>query len=138
MSQDTIGAEVVDRLRDSKKRGDDEMSQSGFTAGAEWAKSSAEAAELKRLERFHERIRRETKFDSDWWLTDDGESAYSRAELLAFEILGSNDGDCDRHEAASFWEQAIGPDNGNLHEGAYLWGFAKGALDVWSKVEAQL
>src|SRR4051812_22715259 len=48
-------SDVIERLRATKKKHDDEMYQEGREVGGSWAKEEAEAFELKRLADFAER-----------------------------------------------------------------------------------
>lgn len=118
--------DVVERLRASKRKADDEGYKVGHAAGASWAKSEAEAVELERLDEHGETFK---------GYIGVGSSAYSPAEQLAGIIAGDPEFEnFDRHEAASFWEMVGEEAPGE----SYLAGFIDGALEVWGEVKARL
>lgn len=120
--------DVIDRLRASKRQGDNESFKKGLNDGREWASDMAEAAELERLERFLDDQSSQTG-DWDWWFED---ADTSTAEALS-NAIGGEDG----WDAVEFWERAVGDFRGNpdMSDGSYLRGFAEGAINLWDEVK---
>src|SRR5262245_53668368 len=54
-------SDVIERLRASRNAGNERMFEKGKEDGYEWARSSASAAELKRLDQFHDAMEREPR-----------------------------------------------------------------------------
>jgi hypothetical protein len=122
--------EVIDRLRASKQKHENEQYNGGHEAGQEWARNEAEAGELIRLEKFHDACG-----PSDWgrffWTSD--RDAYGAAENLVFRIWP--DDDRDRDAASNFWESQ---GHEEYPDDEFVRGFAEGALEIWDQVKNQL
>lgn len=119
-------ASVIDRLRASAHKQEDADTAAGRKAGREWAKTTAEAAELKRLADARDPVH-------DWYLFE-ASSAYGSSGMLYFAITGTAD-EPDRHAAESFWEWWSDTNN---PEAGFVQGFGEGALEVWDQVADQL
>jgi hypothetical protein len=122
--------DVIDRLRASNMADLSEKQSSGSRAGREWAKSKAEAAELKRLQRALDVA---SPNQPEPFVDNDG-SAHSGAEVFVFTIRPEFNR--NRAEANDFWSWAIGDDD--LPEGEFVQAFAEGAVEVWQEVQDKL
>jgi hypothetical protein len=130
-----VMADVVARLRASKQQASDSRYKEGYTAGQEWAKNSADAEELERLEAVRDRSGYDWDrlFDSGSRVSD----AYGIGERFAFWIVPEGEG--SRQSARDFWEAQAGDDFKTLmFDDSFVHGFAEGALDVWAEVKDQL
>jgi hypothetical protein len=122
--------DVIQRLRASKVESDDADFLEGKSAGESWARDDASAKELGRLETARQRA------GHDWGrlFHEHGGSAYSHGEWLASVIAG--DSNLDRAGRGEVLERMIGDDEDDKHaDGAFMRGFAEGALDVWAQVK---
>jgi hypothetical protein len=127
--------DVVARLRASKQTVQEGRHKEGFEDGQRWAKQSASADELERLERMRDSVR-----DYEWdWLFSTDDRNFGR--FTFFRTIHGADHDYDRCESdlQEFWLNAAGDDYEALTaDGEYLRSFANGALDVWDEVKDQL
>jgi hypothetical protein len=128
--------DVIQRLRASKRRADDEQRKDGFEAGEAWAKDEAETDELERLERFLARLDGEPSFGRDEFFSDFGQKTYSTAEGLYFALHPEDDR--DRRAAEHFWEEALGDNVELASNDSFLRGFAEGAVELWQKYKDKL
>jgi hypothetical protein len=124
--------DVVNRLRASLKDHEGKEYTAGHEAGEQWANSTAEASELKRLSKFQAKCGRD--WDDFFDESMDPNCAYSIQERLFFAINPDADGD---RGAASEFAETISGNDGDIG-GAWLKGFAEGAIAVWEKVKDQL
>jgi hypothetical protein len=125
--------DVIQRLRASLGRADDQTYKAGEKAGRIWAKGRAEVEELRNLERYRNRCGHEW----DSLFVEETNCAYSRAELLFFEIHPKENG--DRSACHHFWQPITDDDETtDIDQSAFLKGFAEGALDVWHEVKDKL
>jgi hypothetical protein len=60
-----------DRLRASKERADAADVAVGHDAGKSWARNLAEAPELQRLERLHDELDAQSRYDWDWYFEEE-------------------------------------------------------------------
>ena len=126
-----MNQQTIDRLRASQKTSDKQEREAGLKAGREWAMSTAEATQLRRLAKVVDEIS-----DSDWnrYLFDRETSAYSAAEDIYFEIEPERK--CERRTAVSFWESITG--NEEPPEAEFVDGFVEGATTLWAEVQDKL
>lgn len=119
--------EIAERLRKSKTRGVNELLNKGLEDGRDWARSLADALELRRLSDERRMIGRHWK---DFW---HGKSSYGPSERFYFLIAPELAG--DRRLAEGFWSSVLGPSmNGFHNDPHYVGGFADGAIDLWGQV----
>jgi hypothetical protein len=123
--------EVIDRLRASKRKFENEQYQAGHEAGQDWAKDEAEAGELICLSNARHQIG--TDWD-DHFSDNEVRSAYSASELFTFIVWPEHDG--DRSSADDFWERR--GFEGDHPVGEYVRGFSDGALSIWDQVSHEL
>jgi hypothetical protein len=123
--------DVIQRLKASKIEDEEVEYKEGYELGQWWAKDTADYRHLKRLARMAE------KQDFYDYFSEAGSSAYSCAELLAINLLG---GEADRHDAADFWEIAVGDDfQDRIHDDLeFLRGFCEGAIAIYEEIEDKL
>lgn len=122
--------DVVQRLRASKLETANEVYKDGFATGQEWAKDTANAAQLVRLERWR------TACGADWDTVFEIEDhGYNNASRSLAETVAEIEG---RHSIDEFWETAVGDDLTKIEDGPFVHGFAEGALAVWDEVKSQL
>ena len=123
---------VLERLRESRKRGESKAMTDGRAAGEAWVKEQAEVAEIERLEQYFE------VFDTvDGWTLFDSQDAYTASEHLVFRIQPENEG--DRRAASDFWEMVLGHEQAEQAESpAFLEGFVVGALELWDTLNGQV
>jgi hypothetical protein len=122
-------SDVIQRLRASKRRAEDEESQQGYEDGRQWAEDRAEAEQLERLD---DLVR-----GSDWDRFFDGDSAYSWGDHLVWVMDADEHG--GRYRTKEFWETVAGDNDYKLSSNeAYIRGFADGALSVWDAVKDKL
>jgi hypothetical protein len=130
-----IGA-VIERLR--KTRPAPKPLAPSVDAGQRWAARQATVAELERLAAFEKEA---SDGPGESWenFFDDNSPDHggtTPAQSMAFRILGNTDPrDCRPEDAKEFWQRAIG---GDPPPAKFAMGFAKGALDVWNEVKAEI
>jgi hypothetical protein len=130
-------ADVVDRLRASKRKCDTVDYQDGYNHGESWARQDAEASELQRLEQLHERLVAKAVYHWDSYFEDQRTSAHGTEESLFFELCPESEN--DRQAAKDFWSSVTGDALRDVaNYGAFLKGFAEGALKVWISVKDEL
>ncbi len=123
-------AEVIDRLRASRRRHESEQLALGNARGQSWARDQAEVGELILLERLRDECGRR-----DWdglFMSGEGD-AYGSSEHFVFAIWPERDG--DRGAATEFWEM-LGIEHHPQDD--FVRGFAEGALEVWDEVKDRL
>ena len=107
---------IVERLRASKERTENEIKVAGHLAGCEWATGDAEYEELKRL--------------ADWDRSSCGEGF----ALEAFAVI-KNDGRPLENDCNDFWESCADildpPDE-------YARAFVEGAVEIYELVAGKL
>ncbi len=135
VDREELTQEVIERLRQSKRKGDDARKAEGREAGRQWAMEVAEARDLEMLASYLEQLdgNRELWY---FFTSVPDNSVYVPAESIAFELLpeGSRRDDC--HE---FWEQAMGDGYEKLmNDLPYLEGFVRGAVELWEEVKDKL
>ena len=124
--------DVIQRLRASDRRGKDQDYRAGAEAGREWAMQQAEASELRRLAQLRASVHDEAWVGS---LEGDGPRPFEASELFVFTINPETDG--DRQIARDFWAGKPGFEDA-ASVGAFVRGFAEGALEVWEAVKLRL
>lgn len=124
---------VVDRLRKSKVEHVGELESQGVAAGSEWAKGTAEFAELKRLGSWWEGTRHSER---ELYLTTIEGNAYGSGHSLAALITG--DEHLHRSEGDQFWDFVSGDGDQRRYEDDFVRGFARGAVEVWDTVKDQI
>lgn len=128
-------SDVMQRLRASKLRGQDERTKAGHTAGVAWARSSAEVSQLESLSAFLERLDGEPSGRDEFFSDYYGSSAFSTAERLFKKIEVNEYEKNDRGAAAAFWKDVAGEEK---LDDAFLRGFAEGVESFWVEVRDQL
>jgi hypothetical protein len=118
--------DVVQRLRASKYRGNNERFKAGEKVGQKWAKEDADADELERLD------------ERDFSQVFDSEKSWSMAWLRLYKILHpEHSKEPDR--ADDFWKKQLGRYHDSVTmDQMFMKGFIKGALDVWHEVKEKL
>lgn len=124
---------VIDRLRASAREEDDQDTKAGRDAGQRWAKQSAEAVELRRLE-----TAIDPQLEGGWGFVDSEYSAYHSAEAFVFIIDPDNEG--VRGVVGLFWQGQVDEEKYALEypSSAFVQGFAEGAMEVWQQVKESL
>src|SRR5262245_47766624 len=79
-------ADVVQRLRASKLKGQDRRYKAGHDAGERWAKNLASAEELERLADFLDTLDCDPSYGREEFFSDYGLGAHSKPELLYFKL----------------------------------------------------
>jgi hypothetical protein len=124
---------LVSRLQQTIVAAHKSSSSRGFEAGCEWATTSAEAVELRRLE--------VARSGYPFWDSYMEKHAYERfvspSEFLLKvirpeAIIGPYADDSEDFE--EFWEPIIGKDFSVLGDYDWIVGFACGAISVWDTV----
>jgi hypothetical protein len=125
-------SDVIQRLRGSKMKMEDQAYLDGKRAGTAWANNQATYAHLQRLfELFCEA-------SPGWetWFNRSG-GAFSVGERLADVLLGAEGK--SRYARTGFWQGVLDPDDRKrMNESLFVRGFADGALDVWVQVKDQI
>jgi hypothetical protein len=98
----------------------------GFQIGSAWG-SKAGREQLDRLAVLRTRLEASRTQSWNGFFSQNGCCGYTRAELVAFEILGT-DNAVNRTDAAQFWTQVLGKRVGMEAELSFLKGFAEGAI----------
>jgi hypothetical protein len=125
--------DVIQRLRAAALEEGAEAYSAGVAQGQAWARDFAKPSQLKRLS---SQMR---DFGDDWDRYMEGESDYTEAELLAFDILGNLEDGHDRADAAAFWRESLGADSAEqVADDEFLRGFVEGSLDIWRQVQRRL
>ncbi len=122
---------VVERLRESKTRGDAEQKKLGIEAGREWAKTGAEYQELRNLAKTFERA--EPREQDCLFIVGSGNNL-NGGMLFLRAIRPGEDVDA---EYSDFWESAFGEDQDDPDD-ELVQAFAEGALEVFNEVAAKL
>ena len=73
--------DVVSRLRASKQENDSALYAEGYELGTDWAKSTASAAQLKRLAKFRESLSHQAQYGWEWQFEEKEGNAFSAADL---------------------------------------------------------
>lgn len=128
-------AGMIERLRASKEQSVSEFYTAGKTAGEEWARDTADFEELQRLE-----VRR-AQLGDNWrdWLIPEERDEFGSGHRLAVAILGNER--LLHHEAADFWDCAIGDDDeaqDQRNNDDFVRGFADSALEAFARVKRHL
>jgi hypothetical protein len=127
--------EVVERLRASQAKRENEQHQQGAKAGRAWAKEDAEAHQLERLASGPP----EKSYEWAGWLGvyDNGQNA-GVAKGLYQDICG-RDADGDWRDVREYWDRVLG-DHGSerIADHDFALGFIEGALEVWDAVKDKL
>lgn len=132
----SIGTEIIERLRASKKKSDEKAYHLGHEAGENFAKNRAEADDLERLEDYCEKMNSSFCGVGRWWGEAPESSSDSAEELLFFAIRPDSEGYDD--DAANFWSEVTDGHGHLAGKTRFLQGFVDGALDVWDQVQAEL
>ena len=125
-------SDVVDRLRASKLQGAAEAYVDGHALGDQWAKETASAEELERLEKSAD--------EKDSWDVLFGLSPDKYMHLgLAGSISEVITGQYDREVNDDFWDMAVGEEKmERLEDADFLRGFCDGALSFWESVSPEV
>jgi hypothetical protein len=128
--------DVVHRLRASKQASTDQSYNDGFGSGQTWAKEKAAALELEGLTGFRDAMQ---ELEWDRWFTSESPTSSHRVhEQLYFKMHPEHEG---KHGAAvQFWDMLVGEEraSGLSTEGAFVRGFAEGAIAVWKEVRDKI
>jgi hypothetical protein len=124
--------DVIQRLRGSKQRAEDDQYREGEEAGRRWAENEAEADELARLES----CRQAAGYDWDRLFYGSDAGVYDVDEWLFFRIRPDCEG--DRSEARHFWEVVLGKEAHTADNPSFVQGFVEGALGLWAEVKNRL
>jgi hypothetical protein len=125
--------DVISRLRASKAKSDEQVSQESQKAGRQWAMRWAEATWLERLVEA-----REATADWDWGAMFNSELNWPH-ECAYLMMTGTERGEADHSDVRAFWETAIGDDYGKYKDDpAYIEGFLEGAMDLWHEVKDRI
>lgn len=100
----------------------------GYTVGFQWANRRAAPEQLQRLAVLRQRLDASRTISWNAFFAKNGNCGYSRAELIAFEVLGT-DNRIKREDASRFWQEILGEHCGKADELPFLKGFAEGAID---------
>jgi hypothetical protein len=121
---------VVERLKASKQKHDDQMYRLGREAGENWAKNSAEAAELERLTDFE----RSRSFEN-WEYQFAAWGGAGCSELL--DVIKGEDAFAYRPK--TYWDDVLG-DGGlqKVHNDRFAIGFVESAIALWEAVEKEM
>lgn len=130
-------ADVIDRLRGSKLQGNSQAYRNGLRMGEEWAKHSADVAELKSIESLYSEWDNELgsagwdgRFREDFPWNDRGLTG------AVFDYLYGND---DTLEERTFWQIIFGDDHDRYTNNPQaIKGMLDGALRVWRTVQNEL
>jgi hypothetical protein len=133
--------EVIQRLRASKKRRNDELYQEGKQAGEAWAKETAEAEELENLAGFVDRQVEYNSWENYLRAAADGE-AFRNSSSIGRAIYGviRPIEDYDWHNSFNFWEETLGDGGPKIIEQpvSFALGFIDGAFAIWMAVRNKL
>jgi len=126
-------AKVVDRLRASKRQQEAAGHAEGFGLGRQWAENKASPVELERLAEARE-SQSEDEWGSNFESCSTSEDRYGPGYVLFFTM----NPDEDNTAAVDFWTNVLfDPHSNKPWEGAFVRGFAEGALEVWDEVKDQ-
>jgi hypothetical protein len=121
--------DVIDRVRAALEKKAAELDyKEGLEAGRAWAARDADPLELLNLEQHRERL-------GEGWDAAFADVAEPAAEGLAFAIAIDAG---DRGAVREFWGAALGDAAPKAKRGAFLRGFAEGALGLWDEVSAEV
>jgi hypothetical protein len=98
----------------------------GFHLGSLWGRQ-AQREQLDRLAVLRDRLEASRTLSWNAFFDRNGPCGYTRAELVAFEILGTENG-LTRTEAAGFWHRVLGDQARMTQDLRFLKGFAEGAI----------
>src|SRR4051812_26955540 len=111
-------SKMVERLRVSRKRGEEERQELGRKQGRTWAQDEAETRQLELLEGLVESV--------DWGNFFVGSSAYSWGDAIVWH-MSEDDGE---YRTQEFWEAVAGPRGYQMSaDEFYVRGFVEGALE---------
>lgn len=100
----------------------------GYHIGIHWANRRAAPEQLQRLAILRQRLDASRTISWKAFFSKNGNCGYSRAELIAFEVLGTDNG-FQRSDAFQFWQEILGERSGKADELPFLKGFAEGAIE---------
>ena len=124
--------DVIQRLRVSRAKTDEQSDEEGREAGQGWAKDFAEAIELERLEK--------TKLACgyDWGKLFDPRMSDCNPQVDFVHWIRPEAKD-DSNAVESFWEEALGDDDRDkADDPGFVFAFIEGALEVWGEVKGKL
>lgn len=126
-----ISPRVVERLKESKRKADEELFTRGEQHGTQWAESQAEAKELDRLARAWQ-DRSAGKFS---WIGSPGTEAAEEFHRIIRPDVPSQSG-------REFFVEEVFDDADELaclaDEPSFIHGFAAGAVNIYSAVESRI
>jgi hypothetical protein len=100
----------------------------GYRHGSRWANHCAAPEQLHRLAILRQRLESSRTLSWNTFFTKNGPCGYTRAELIAFEVLGTDSG-IKRSDAMRFWQDVLGEKSPKADQLTFLQGFAEGAID---------
>ena len=100
----------------------------GYRLGIQWANCCAAPEQLQRLVILRQRLDASRSISWKRFFSGDGQCGYSRAELIAFEVLGTEHG-IKRADASRFWRRILGEQSRKVEKLPFLKGFAEGAIE---------
>ena len=100
----------------------------GYEFGIQWASRGAAPDQLDRLAILRQRLNASRSISWKAFFSKNGTCGYSRAELIAFEVLGTDNG-IQRCDVPQFWQATLGEHSHKVDELAFLRGFVEGAID---------
>ena len=100
----------------------------GYSIGIQWANCRAAPEQLQRLAILRQRLDASRTISWKTFFSRNGNCGYTRAELIAFEVLGT-DRHIKRSDASRFWQEVLGEHSDRADELPFLKGFAEGAID---------
>ena len=100
----------------------------GYNLGIQWANCCAAPEQLRRLAILRQRLDASRSISWREFFSGSGECGYSRAELIAFEVLGTESG-VKRSDASRFWRSILGEQSRKVDKLPFLKGFAEGAIE---------
>jgi hypothetical protein len=128
--------DVAIRLRASKHKLSGVRYKDGFRAGQRWAKDTADAEELERLEGVRN-CRSPGEWASWWHIKTRG--GIGPCDRFIHAITPPHPEAGGREVVGNFWEGHGGFDwEERSFDGDFVQGFAEGALDIWDRVKDEL
>jgi len=100
----------------------------GYRHGTRWANCRAAPEQPQRLAILRQRLDAARSISWKTFFAENGPCGYTRAELVAFEILGTESG-VKRADAGLFWKDVLGDKSSKVDQLPFLRGFAEGAID---------
>jgi hypothetical protein len=126
---------VVARLEASQRRAEDPNHRRARNAGRRWAESTAEAAELRRLDERATTLRSARPDGWNWYFSDEHEARRDRVESVSDAMVHSLWPELASNPGATnaFWQAIAGEDlaRDTPEHRQYVKLFCESALGVW-------